>query len=211
VSAALVPPYLAHLPTPPRTTANTADYVVITANHILENLDVPVPVAEQMNAIYLGRSSMLPAHIVTTVMPNAVCHFQLSQWSSGYEGFNSPIHTALASLCKNVAVVGFGGTGTDLIAYVDAASGTAPAPSAVAGQIQRESLINAVRSIFPDAALALSNQSDPEEGWTRPLLTVDTGIEDPEKFSELERKFYEEIEGHETLTAALNAMTVLLL
>jgi len=91
-----------------------------------------------------------------------------------------------------------------------AAAGTffAP-PSAAAAQIQQEALVNAVRRIFPSATLSLTSQADPEEGWTRPLLRVESGVGDLDKLDDLEHKFYEEVEKHETLISALNSITVL--
>ncbi|MGO9515233.1 MAG: hypothetical protein ACLP2F_16560 [Steroidobacteraceae bacterium] len=74
--------------------------------------------------------------------------------------------------------------------------------------LREEALIKAVRRIFPNAKVSISNQIDYEEGWTRPLLRVETGINDLDKLDELEQKFYEEVERQETLVSALNATTV---
>jgi hypothetical protein len=72
-------------------------------------------------------------------------------------------------------------------------------------------LADAVLRIFPGAKISLATQTDDEEGWSRPLLEVETGIDDSQKLNDLEQKFYEEVESHETLTAALKSMTVLFL
>jgi hypothetical protein len=91
-------------------------------------------------------------------------------------------------------------------------SGVAQWPSAIPTvSVELERLATAVYKIFPKATITQSIQTDNEEGWSRPLLTVETGIEDPQRLSELEYKFYEEVESHESLTAALNEITVLFL
>jgi hypothetical protein len=97
-------------------------------------------------------------------------------------------------------------------AAVPASSPAMAAPTVQSNSaVQLERLRSAVLGIFPKATMELSTHSDVEEGWTRPLLTVETGIDDPELLSELEYEFYEKVENHETLTAALNETTVLFL
>lgn len=86
-----------------------------------------------------------------------------------------------------------------------------PTPSAAVNQSRQEALIAAVRSIFANAKISVTSHADEEEGWTRPLLQIDTGIGDPDKLDELEQKFYDFVERHETLTAALQSTTVLFL
>lgn len=81
-------------------------------------------------------------------------------------------------------------------------------PCVERSSLQEEALVDAVRRIFPDAKVSRSVQSDQEEGWSRPLIRVETGIDDFEKLYELEQKFYEEVERHETLISALNLVTV---
>jgi hypothetical protein len=83
-----------------------------------------------------------------------------------------------------------------------------PTPSAVANH-PLERLISGVRTVFPNAKISLSTQTDEEEGWSRPLLNVETGVDDPDELSKLEEKFYVEVENHETLIAALKTTTVL--
>jgi hypothetical protein len=84
-----------------------------------------------------------------------------------------------------------------------------PALAPAVSQTRQTALISAVRSIFSNAKISVSSHSDEEEGWTRPLLQVETGITDSEKLSALEEKFYQYVDLHETLKAALDSTTVL--
>jgi hypothetical protein len=84
-----------------------------------------------------------------------------------------------------------------------------PALAPAVIQTRQTALISAVRSIFPSAKISVSSHSDEEEGWTRPLVQVETGITDPERLSALEEKFYQYVDLHETLKAALDSTTVL--
>jgi len=70
-------------------------------------------------------------------------------------------------------------------------------------------LIGALRRAFPNATFATSQEIDPEEGWTRPYLRVRTGIDDIDTRMALEERFYADTQRHESLTAALRAITVI--
>jgi hypothetical protein len=61
---------------------------------------------------------------------------------------------------------------------------------------------------FPRATFAESDETDPDEGWTRTVLFVQTGIENIEDRMAQEEKFYADITAHETTTEALKAITV---
>ncbi len=203
--------YLRRLPSPPVTSTNTVVDLVSTLNDEIQNQFHGTELAGLMRANHF--TSIVQHVLVDGGLPTwapmdiyAVFRELLDPHTSPAipvvvtnTSFPSPFYASL--LAGKVATFG---------SYAAAGALTASATPA-ATQIHQEALINAVRTIFPSAELSISTQSDPEERWSRPLLTVETGIRDAEKLSALEDEFYEEVENHETLTAALNEMTVLFL
>lgn len=111
----------------------------------------------------------------------------------------------------NLLVIG--GAPSDSVAYGVHSAGVThilrPAPSASVAKAHESALISTVKRIFANAKITVSTHSDEDEGWTRPLIEVETGISDPDQLIALEYKFYEEVENHESLKAALDTTTVL--
>lgn len=69
-------------------------------------------------------------------------------------------------------------------------------------------LIDAIKSIFPNASIATKDKTDAEEGWPVRVIEVHTGLNDPEKLTEAENNFYDLVAAHETLIATLRVTTV---
>ena len=193
-------PYLLRLPVPPVTSANTGTPVVASEHEKPVRRD-HLALAKLMHAV-----SQMPS--INTVLvdvalpmwePSADTVRAVQEWFGHYQ-----------PAVINVGVPAWYDPTFYPMVQSHAPASVFIAPPAIAGtQIQQEALINAVRRFFPTAKLSLSNHSDSEEGWTRPLLRVESGMNDLDKLDDLEQKFYEEVERHETLKSALNSTTIL--
>lgn len=86
--------------------------------------------------------------------------------------------------------------------------GHAVPSDSIADSSHRAMLEAAALRAFPRATFEKSDETDPDEGWTRPVLFVRTGIENIEDRMAQEEAFYADITTHETTTEALKAITV---
>jgi hypothetical protein len=211
-AAARAPSYLVLLPTPPVTSTNTAiDLVMAIKDEIQKELE-----ARTLSALIHAKVPASFTILIDEALPtwglDAYSHTTLQDLLSSQA--RVPVITVDAGppawSDSSLFAMALGRTVVSSWLPTSAGAITA-APTRAGALIQQEALINAVRRIFQGAQLSLSTQSDPEEGWSRPLLTVETGIQDADRLSALEDRFYQEVEKHETLTAALNEMTVLFL
>ena len=69
-------------------------------------------------------------------------------------------------------------------------------------------LVEAVRAIFADATFVTEEFSDPDEGWTKTVMHVATGVEDFGERAEVEDKFYEMVDGDNDLRDCLRKVVV---
>jgi hypothetical protein len=83
---------------------------------------------------------------------------------------------------------------------------TQAAPSIPAAGEQ--ALRAAVLRVFPKASFSVSQQVDPEEGWTKSVLNVQTEIQSFDDRVAFEDRFYDEVAAHVSLTDALREFTV---
>jgi hypothetical protein len=74
-----------------------------------------------------------------------------------------------------------------------------PLPSASLEQRLRA----AIAREFGSASVSVTKHVDPEEGWEKLVMNVDTGISDFDCRLELEDRFYENVASHESLIDAL--------
>jgi hypothetical protein len=81
--------------------------------------------------------------------------------------------------------------------------------TAYSPQSDEEILAEAVLKIFPSGQITCDQRTDPEEGWTRPVLTVHTGLGDLEAKMVREDAFYDLVATDARLAVALRAITVL--
>jgi hypothetical protein len=70
-------------------------------------------------------------------------------------------------------------------------------------------LRSALASVFARASVVADLRVDPEEGWTRRILVVHSGIADIDQRLAQEDKFYELLAANPRLSEALQSITVL--
>lgn len=77
------------------------------------------------------------------------------------------------------------------------------------GADQTDLLRSVLLKVFPSAQFSSESKTDPDEGWTRRVLTVQTGLEDIRARIAFENTFYELVAQDAKLAEALRAVTVL--
>lgn len=193
--------YLVTLPSPPLTKANTSHYALHAAD------DDNDQIYEQWIALLQDRSaSPSDNSFFRGAIPHCFHHLGFYGGAVGFDMFD--YSACVTSVWEFAAMWKLGFLGADYAAASQAGGGSVSKPNVALTKTQHQSLVDVARKIFPSATLVFSNDSNPEEGWTRPVLEVDTGIDDLEKLNELEEKFYMEVESHEGLIAALRSTTV---
>ena len=66
-----------------------------------------------------------------------------------------------------------------------------------------DNLLAAIRDTYGDVKIDISIHTDPEEGWTKPVITVQSGMEDFDKLLDVEDKFFAKAENDLALLAIL--------